>query len=151
MTDGFLCGIVCIVEMKTVSIIKDGEFMKSHIDYPVTNAQWVRMDNIVLWDYLKSLHLIDSSNSLVVFQSTLDIFYLRHRHNPAPTVTKIDYNSDPWGRRFVMFPPMLQFYSNDAIYKYDTYISYKIKIGVNIIITTVSNMPVFCVDVIPTV
>ena len=133
--------------MKVVPIIKDGVLMKSHIDYPVTNVQWKRIDNIVLWDYLTTLHLIDSNNSLVRFQGTLDIFYLRHRHKDD-IITKIDYNSDPWGRKFVMFPPMLQYYSNDVIYKYDTYISYKIKIGVNIIITTVNNMRVFCIDII---
>lgn len=147
MTDEFLCGIVCIVEMKTVSIIKDGEFMKSHIDYPVTNAQWKRIDNIVLWDYLMTLHLIDSNNSLVMFQGTLDIFYLRHRHKDD-IITKNDVNSDPWGRKFVMFPATLPFYSNDTLYRYDTYISYKIKITVNIIVTTVNNMRVYCVDVV---
>ena len=147
MTDGFLCGILRIVEMKTVSIIKDGEFMKSHIDYPVTNPQWVRIDNIVLWDYLKGLFMVDSNNSLVVFQGTLDVFYLRHRHN-NDNITKIDYNSDPWNRRFVIYPPGLQFSSNDAIYKYHSYISYKIKIDVNIIVTTVNNMRVYCVDII---
>lgn len=147
MTDGFLCGILLIVEMRTVSIIKDGEFMKSHIDYPVTNPQWVRIDNIVLWDYLKGLFMVDSNNSLVVFQGTLDVFYLRHRHN-NDNITKIDYNSDPWNRRFVIYPPMLQFSSNDAIYRYHSYISYKIKIDVNIIVTTVNNMRVYCVDII---
>ena len=151
MTDGFLCGILLIVEMRTVSIIKDGEFMKSHIDYPVTNAQWQRIDNFVLWDFLKTLHLLDPSNSLVIFQGTLDVFYLRNRHNPAPAVTKIDYNSDPWNRRFVIYPPMLQFSSNDAIYKYHSYISYKRKIDVNIIVTTVNNMRVYCVDAIKNV
>ena len=150
MTDGFLCGILRIVEMKTVSIIKDGEFMKSHIDYPVTNPQWVRIDNIVLWDYLKGLFMVDSNNSLVVFQGTLDVFYLRHRHN-NDNITKIDYNSDPWNRRFVIYPPGLQFSSNDAIYKYHSYISYKIKIDVNIIVTTVNNMRVYCVDIIKNV
>ena len=150
MTDGFLCGILRIVEMRTVSIIKDGEFMKSHIDYPVTNPQWVRIDNIVLWDYLKGLFMVDSNNSLVVFQGTLDVFYLRHRHN-NDNITKIDYNSDPWNRRFVIYPPGLQFSSNDAIYKYHSYISYKIKIDVNIIVTTVNNMCVYCVDVIKNV
>ena len=132
----FLCGIVCIVEMKTVSIIKDGEFMKSHIDYAVTNAQWKRIDNIVLWDYLTTLHLIDVDNSLVMFQGTLDIFYLRHRHN-NDSVTKIDYNSDPWGRKFMINPSM-----------YYCYVSCKIKIEVNIIVTTVNNMRVYCVDVV---
>ena len=136
--------------MRTVSIIKDGEFMKSHIDYPVTNPQWVRIDNIVLWDYLKGLFMVDSNNSLVVFQATLDVFYLRHRHN-NDNITKIDYNSDPWNRRFVIYPPGLQFSSNDAIYKYHSYISYKIKIDVNIIVTTVNNMCVYCVDVIKNV
>ena len=148
MTDEFLCGIVCIVEMKTVSIIKDGAFMKSHIDYPVTNAQWKRIDNIVLWDYFTTLHLIDVDNSLVMFQGTLDVFYLRHRHNDNDSVTKIDYNSDPWGRKFMMFPPMVQYYSNDTLYKYYTHISYKINIDVNIIITTVNNMRVYCIDII---
>ena len=150
MTDGFLCGILLIVEMRTVSIIKDGEFMKSHIDYPVTNPQWQRIDNFGLWDFLKGLFMVDSNNSLVVFQGTLDVFYLRHRHN-NDNITKIDYNSDPWNRRFVIYPPMLQFSSNDAIYRYHSYISYKRKIDVNIIVTTVNNMCVYCVDVIQNV
>ena len=136
--------------MRTVSIIKDGALIKSHIDYPVTNPQWVRIDNIVLWDYLKGLFMVDSNNSLVVFQGTLDVFYLRHRHN-NDNITKIDYNSDPWNRRFVIYPPGLQFSSNDAIYKYHSYISYKRKIDVNIIVTTVNNMCVYCVDVIQNV
>ena len=142
--------MLAVIEMKMVSIIKDGEFMKSHIDYPVTNPQWVRIDNIVLWDYLKTLHLLDPSNSLVIFQGTLDVFYLRNRHNPAPAVNKIDYNSDPWNRRFVIYPP-IKFSSNNSIYKYHSYISYKRKIDVNIIVTTVNNMCVYCVDVIQNV
>jgi hypothetical protein len=123
------------------------EMLKSHIDYPVINVQWVRMDNIVLWDYLTTLHLIDSSNSLVMFQGTLDVFYLRHRHN-NDSVTKVDYNSDPWGRKFVMYPPMLQYYNNDTLYEYYTYFSYKMKYEVNIIVTTVSRSKVYCVDLI---
>ena len=134
--------------MKVVPLIKDGVLMKSHIDYPVTNPLWQRIDNFVLWDFLKTLHLIDSNNSLVIFQGTLDVFYLRNRHNPDPAVNKIDYNSDPWNRRFVIYPPMLQFSSNNSIYKYHSYISYKIKIDVNIIVTTVNNMRVYCVDII---
>jgi hypothetical protein len=123
------------------------EMLKSHSDYPVINVQWVRMDNIVLWDYLTTLHLIDSSNSLVMFQGTLDVFYLRHRHN-NDSVTKVDYNSDPWGRKFVMYPPMLQYYNNDTLYEYYTYFSYKMKYEVNIIVTTVNNGRVYCVDLI---
>jgi hypothetical protein len=118
----------------------------THMDYPVTNVQWKRIDNIVLWDYLTTLHLIDLDNSLVIFQGTLDVFYLRHSHN-NDNVTKIDYNSDPWGRKFVMFPPMLQFYSH-SIYKCYTYISCKIKITVNIIVTTVNQHNVYCVDIV---
>lgn len=114
--------------------------MKSHSDYPVTNAQWKRMDNIVLWDYLTTLHLIDLDNSLVMFQGTLDIFYLRHRHNDNDSVTKIDYNSDPWGRKFMINPSM-----------YYCYVSCKIKIDVNIIVTTVNNIRVFCIDIIKNV
>jgi hypothetical protein len=124
-----------------------GGMLKSHIDYPIINVQWVRMDNIVLWDYLTTLHLIDSSNSLVMFQGTLDVFYLRHRHN-NDSVTKVDYNSDPWGRKFVMYPPMLQYYNNDTLYEYYTYFSYKMKYEVNIIVTTVSRSKVYCVDLI---
>jgi len=124
-----------------------GGMLKSHIDYPVTNVQWVRMDNIVLWDYLTTLHLIDSSNSLVMFRGTLDVFYLRHRHN-NDSGTKVDYNSDPWGRKFVMYPPMYQYYNNDTLYEYYTYFSYKMKYEVNIIVTTVNNGRVYCVDLI---
>jgi hypothetical protein len=124
-----------------------GGMLKSHIDYPVTNVQWVRMNNIVLWDYLTTLHLINSSNSLVMFQGTLDVFYLRHRHN-NDSVTQVDYNSDPWGRKFVMYPPMLQYYNNDTLYEYYTYFSYKMKYEVNIIVTTVNNMRVFCLDIV---
>jgi len=113
-----------------------GGMLKSHIDYPVINVQWVRMDNIVLWDYLTTLHLIDSNNDLVMFQGTLDVFYLRHRHN-NDNVTKIDYNSDPWGRKFMINPSM-----------YYCYFSYKMKYEVNIIVTTVNNGRVYCVDLI---
>ena len=120
----------------------------THMDYPVTNVQWKRIDNIVLWDYLRGLHLIDPSNSLVIFQGTLDVFYLRNRYNPDPAVTKIDYNSDPWNRRFVIYPPMLQFSSNDAIYRYHSYISYKSKIDVDVIVTTVNEQKVYCVDIV---
>jgi hypothetical protein len=119
----------------------------THMDYPVTNKQWNRIDNMVLWDYLMACHLIDLDNSLVIFQGTLDVFYLRYRHN-NDSVTKVDYNSDPWGRKFVMFPPMLQYYNNDTLYEYYTYISYKIKIDVNIFVTTVSRSRVYCVDLI---
>jgi len=122
----------------------------THMDYPETNKQWNRIDNMVLWDYLMTCHLIDLDNSLVIFQGTLDVFYLRNRHNPAPAVNKIDYNSDPWNRRFVIYPPM-KFSSNNSIYKYHSYISYKRKIDVNIIVTTVNNMCVYCVDVIQNV
>ena len=119
----------------------------THMDYPVTNVQWKRIDNIVLWDYLRGLHLIDPSNSLVIFEGTLDVFYFRYRHNDD-RVTKIDYNSDPWNRRFVIYRPMLQFSSNDAIYKYYSYITYKSKIDVDVIVTTVNKDKVYCVDVI---
>ena len=119
----------------------------THMDYPVTNVQWKRIDNIVLWDYLRGLHLIDPSNSLVIFQGTLDVFYFRYRHNDD-RVTKIDYNSDPWNRRFVIYRPMLQFSSNDAIYRYHSYISYKSKIDVDVIVTTVNEQKVYCVDIV---
>ena len=124
----------------------------THLDYPVTNVQWKRIDNIVLWDYLRGLHLIDPSNSLVIFEGTLDVFYFRYRHNDD-RVTKIDYNSDPWNRRFVVYRPMLQFYTNtnDVVYEYYSYITYKSKIDVDVIVTTVNKDKVYCVDVIKNV
>ena len=122
----------------------------THMDYPVTNKQWNRIDNMVLWDYLMTCHLIDLDNSLVIFQGTLDVFYFRYRYNDD-RVTKIDYNSDPWNRRFVVYPSKLQCYTNDTIYKYHSYISYKSKIDVDVIVTTVNKDKVYCVDVIKNV
>ena len=124
----------------------------THMDYPVTNVQWKLIDNIVLWDYLRGLHLIDPRNSLVIFEGTLDVFYFRYRHSDD-RVTKIDYNSDPWNRRFVVYRPMLQFYTNtnDVVYEYYSYITYKSKIDVDVIVTTVNKDKVYCVDVIKNV
>lgn len=133
-----MCGILRIVEMRTVSIIKDGEIVKSHIDYPVTNPQWVRIDNIALWDYLKTLHLMESKYGLMHFAGIRD-FYLRERHN------SLNFEFDPWNRKFVVMPPEKP--RDVSIYRYYSYSSVKLNINVDVIVTTVSRSRVFCVDV----
>lgn len=30
----------------------------TYMDYPVTNVQWKRVDNIVLWDYLEIKYIV---------------------------------------------------------------------------------------------
>ena len=121
----------------TTSVIKDGVFVKSHIEYPVTNKHWKLMQ-IELSVYLDSLGLSNLTDS--IFESYNDIWnwYLR-------TTKGNGTNFDPWNRLFVCYPPDKTHYQDDLY-------NYKILTNDNfcvcIVVTTVSGMKVYCVDVI---
>ena len=117
-----------------------GGMLKSHIDYPVTNVQWKRIDNIVLCDYLDTLQLEDSLNSTRQFAGIKE-FYLRERYNNY----WIGYDLDPWGRKFVVMP--LDKRTQTSMYQYYCYGSINLNLIMDVIVTTVNKSRVFCVDV----
>ena len=121
----------------TARIIKDGGFVKSHIEYPVTNKRWKLME-IELSVYLDSLDLIDPTNS--IFENYNDIWnwYLR-------SPNRNESNLDPWNRFFVFYPPE-KIPSQTALYKYQ--ILTNDNFAVYVIVTTVNGERVYCVDII---
>jgi hypothetical protein len=127
------------------------EMLKSHSDYPITNNQWKLMNNgIRLWDYLDTLHLMISINATTQFKLRTQFrqfmgikdFYLRERYNNYGGFI----THDPWNRQFVVMPPEKQI--NSSVYRYYSYNSDKLNLNVDVIITTVNNGRVYCVDVV---
>ena len=113
---------------------------KTHTDYPITNNQWKLMENgVTLWHYLDTLQLEDSLNSTRQFAGIKE-FYLRERYP-----NWIDYNLDPWGRKFVVMP--LDKLTHTSMYQYYCYGSFNLNLNVDVIVTTVNKSRVFCVDV----
>ena len=132
--------------MNIVPITADGNLVKSHTDYPVTNNQWKLMDNgLGLWDYLTTLKLFgaDTNSQMILFVG-IRYFYLRVRYNADPYTEK--FNSDPWGRKFMVYPPERQ--RDRAVYKYYSFYSHELYLDVNVIITTVNKSRVYCLDVV---
>ena len=129
--------VISLDMVHTVSVIKDGKFVKSHTDYPVTNKTWKLM-GIELSVYLDSLNLTDPTNS--IFENYNDIWnwYLRSPH-------RNESNLDPWNRFFVCYPPDKTHYQDD-LYKYQ--ILTHDNFCVCIVVTTVNGMKVYCVDII---
>ena len=118
---------------------------KSHSDYPITNNHWKLMNNGVrLCDYLNTLHLMISINVTTQFVG-INTFYLRERYNNYGGFI----THDPWNRQFVVMPPEKQ--TNSSVYRYYSYGSINLNLNVDVIVTTVNNMRVFCVDVIKNV
>ena len=125
--------------IRTSSVIKDGKFVKSHTDYPVTNKTWKLM-GIELSVYLDSLNLTDPTNS--IFENYNDIWnwYLRSPH-------RNESNLDPWNRFFVCYPPDKTHYQDD-LYKYQILTHDNFAVAVYVIVTTVNGERVYCVDII---
>jgi hypothetical protein len=118
---------------------------KSHSDYPITNKHWKLMNNGVrLCDYLNTLHLMISINVTTQFVG-INTFYLRERYNNYGGFI----THDPWNRQFVVMPPEKQ--TNSSVYRYYSYGSINLNLNVDVIVTTVNNMRVFCVDVVKNV
>ena len=137
--------------MKTVSIIKNGQFVtpddnndnnnKLPKDYPITNTGWKAMDSISLWHYLSSLKLmgVPDGENMVKFAG-IQNFYLRTRNH-------IQQNDDldPWSRRFKTYPPEPKHRGNTyTYYKYYTFYGDT----VYVITTTVNGFMFYCVDIV---
>ena len=129
--------MVSLDMIRTASVIKDGVFVKSHTDYPLTNKTWKLM-GIELSVYLDSLNLTDPTNS--IFENYNDIWnwYLRSPH-------RNESNLDPWNRFFVCYPPDKTHYQDD-LYKYQ--ILTHDNFAVYVVVTTVNGERVYCVDII---
>ena len=133
--------------MNIVPIIADGSILKTHTDYPITNTQWKLMNNgLGLWDYLDTLQLAPV-NATTQFSrcgtaqfAGIKEFYLRERYP-----NWIDYNLDPWGRKFVVMP--LNKRTHTSVYQYYCYGSINLNLNVDVIVTTVNKSRVYCVDV----
>lgn len=111
---------------------------KRHIDYPVTNTQWKLMDQLGLWDYLTTLSLTPTSNSLMRFAG-IRYWYLR-------TMTGDGVNSDPWNRKFKCFPP--DKFKSFRSYEYQSFVNRNLNLNVYVIVTTVNGERVYCVDIV---
>ena len=124
--------VVSLDMIRTASVIKDGVFVKSHTEYPVTNKTWKLME-IELSVYLDSLNLTDPTNS--IFENYNDIWnwYLRSPH-------RNESNLDPWNRFFVCYPPDKTHYQDD-LYKYQ--ILTHDNFAVYVVVTTVNGEQVY--------
>ena len=126
-------------------MIADGNIVKSHTEYPITNNHWKLMSNgVTLWHYLDSLHLMISINLKLQFRQFMGIkdFYLRERSsNYGGFITH-----DPWNRQFVVMP--LDKRVHTSVYQYYSYGSINLNLNVDVIVTTVNKSRVYCVDLI---
>ena len=120
------------------------EMLKSHSDYPVTNTQWKFVD-YSLNGYLESLNLKGYKSGEL---KGISHSYLRIRNKSAERALDRRglLNCDPWYRDFKCFPPdKLKLHS---AYEYYCFSNNAIKIDLNVIVTTVNQQKVYCVDLI---
>ena len=134
--------------MNIVPIIKDGGIVKSHSEYPVTNTQWKVID-YSLNGYLESLNLkgYNDGHRWGIFDG-INQSYLRFRYKSDKNVVNDDalVRMDPWHRVFKCFPPdKLKLHS---AYEYYCFRNDDVKIDVNVIVTTVNQHKVYCVDIV---
>ena len=141
--------------MNIVPIIADGSILKSHSEYPVTNTQWKFVD-YSLNGYLESLNLkgynvgrlwATNDGRLWGIFDGINQSYLRFRYKSDKNMVNDDalVRMDPWHRVFKSFPPD-KVESN--LYQYYCFRNDDVKIDVNVIVTTVNQHKVYCVDVI---
>jgi hypothetical protein len=121
---------------------------KSHSEYPVTNTQWKIID-YSLNGYLESLNLkgYNDGHRWGIFDG-INQSYLRFRYKSDKNVVNDDalVRIDPWHRVFKCFPPdKLKLHS---AYEYYCFRNDDIKIDVNVIVTTVNEQKVYCVDIV---
>ena len=134
----------------TVNITYKDELLKSHSDYPVTNTQWKFVD-YSLNGYLESLNLKGYNVGHRGELKGISHSYLRIRNKSAERALDRRglLNCDPWYRDFKCFPPdKLKLHS---AYEYYCFSNSAIKIDVNVIVTTVNQQKVYCVDLIDNV
>ena len=120
---------------------------KSHSDYPVTNTQWKVID-YSLNGYLESLNLKGYNDGHRGELKGISHSYLRIRNKSAERALDRSglLNCDPWYRDFKCFPPdKLKLHS---AYEYYCFRNDDVKIDVNVIVTTVNQHKVYCVDIV---
>lgn len=132
------------------NITYKAELLKSHSEYPVTNTQWKIID-YSLNGYLESLNLkgYNDGHRWGIFDG-IHHSYLRFRYKSDKNVVNEDglMRIDPWHRVFKCFPPD-KLGSN--LYRYYCFRNDDLNIDVNVIVTTVNQQKVYCVDVVKVV
>lgn len=121
---------------------------KSHNEYPVTNTQWKIID-YSLSAYLEGLNLkgYNDGHRWGIFEG-INQSYLRFRYKSDKNMVNDDalVRIDPWHRVFKSFPPdKLKLHS---AYQYYCFRNDDIKVDVNVIVTTVNQQKVYCVDIV---
>lgn len=121
---------------------------KSHNEYPVTNTQWKVID-YSLSAYLEGLNLkgYNDGHRWGIFEG-INQSYLRFRYKSDKNMVNDDalVRIDPWHRVFKSFPPdKLKLHS---AYQYYCFRNDDIKVDVNVIVTTVNQQKVYCVDIV---
>ena len=130
--------------MNIVSIISDGSILKSHTEYPITNKQWKLID-YSLNGYLESLNLKGYVGRLWgLFDEGVNKSYLRFRFRNDKNMDAL-VRMDPWHRVFKCFPPDKV---GSNLYQYYCFRNDDVKIDVNVIVTTVNEQKVYCVDIV---
>jgi len=147
-----------------IPIIYDSRIVMNDINeqYPVTNVMWKYMDNMSLGEYLASLG-VDYKRSKFIKDFPRS-FYLRIGfYQPGYVIVTNSHlydnlvrvrDKDPWHRPFKVFPIGINVFGNED-YKYfalkATGLSNYGSCGhynCYVIVTTVNNKPVYCVDVL---
>lgn len=120
------------------------EMLKSHSEYPVTNTQWKIID-YSLNGYLHGLNLKGhkDGNNWGIFEG-INKSYLRIRFRNDKNMNAL-VRMDPWHRKFKCFPPDNV---GGNLYRYYCFRNDDVKIDVNVIVTTVNQQKVYCVDLI---
>lgn len=120
------------------------EMLKSHSEYPVTNTQWKIID-YSLNGYLESLNLkgYNDGHRWGIFEG-IHHSYLRFRYKNVVNDDGL-IRIDPWHRKFKCFPPDKV---GSNLYQYYCFRNDDVKIDVNVIVTTVNQQKVYCVDIV---
>jgi hypothetical protein len=129
-----------------INITYQYEKLKRHTEYAITNGGWKLID-YSLSAYSESLRL-DNYNVHRHRFDGISHFYLRVRDKSTETTMNMSglLNSDPWGRKFVCFPP--DKFKGFRCYGYQSFDSHDLNLKAYVIVTTVNSMKVYCVDVI---
>lgn len=149
---------------------------KSHLDYPVSNIEWVmNKSDDTLCSYLANrldIRIRDESKNLVRYAGITD-YYVRNEYglmykscSGVNNIMSGRHVLDPWGRRFKVFPDnsrnnylnrvgyhQYEKYYSDSVYKTVYSDEFKgdrgnIRYNVVLITTSVHGCMVYCVDIL---
>lgn len=148
---------------------------KSHLDYPVSNVEWVmnKADD-TLCSYLANrldIRIRDESKNFIRFGGILD-YYIRNEYgymykscHGMNNIMSSRHKLDPWNRSFLVFPDssrsgvsivgyhQYEVYYSDSVYKTEYADEFKgdranIRYNVVLLTTTVYGHMVYCVDIL---